>query len=64
MTLDWAKQELRRRKAEQEAVQSDGTWDAFAAMKRAWAFRRKAMGYSRAKARAWMDIAERNGGIP
>ena len=57
MTLDWAKEELRVRAKEQSQAEIDGTFDVFAAMKREWAFRRKRMGYSRAKANAWLDIA-------
>lgn len=59
MTLEWARDEVMRRRKEQAAVEIDGSWEAFALMKRDWAGRRKRMGYSRAKARAWIEIAER-----
>lgn len=58
MTIEWAREELIRRREEQAAAEADGTWETFAQMKRAWAFRRKDIGYSRAKARAWLEIAE------
>lgn len=58
MSIEWAREEVIRRRRELSAVEADGSWEAFATMKRSWAFRRKDMGYSRAKARAWLEIAE------
>jgi len=58
MSIEWAREELCRRLKEQAEVEADGTWDAFARMKRAWRYRRKEMGFGRAKARAWLEIAE------
>lgn len=58
MTIEWAREELTLRRQEQAAAEADGTWETFAQMKRAWAFRRREIGFSRAKVRAWLEIAE------
>lgn len=62
MTLEWARTELATRRAEEAAAEAEGTWDAFAAMKRRRSYRRKGMGYSRSKAKAWLEIVEREEG--
>jgi len=59
MTIDWAMQELKIRRQEEREAEEIGTWEAFAAMKRRRSYRRKDMGYSRTKAKAWIEIAER-----
>lgn len=59
MSVEWARHELAMRRREDAETQADGSWDAFARMKRTWAKRRKEMGFSRAKAKAWLEIAER-----
>lgn len=58
MTIEWAREELRIRREEERIAEEDGTWEAFAAMKRRRSYRRKDMGYSRTKARAWLELAE------
>lgn len=58
MSIDLAIAELRRRRAEQAEAERDGSWEAFAAMKRTWGFRRKReFGWPRAKMKAWLEIA-------
>lgn len=58
MTIDWAMQELKIRRQEEREAEEIGTWEAFAAMKRRRSYRRKDMGYSRTKAKAWLELAE------
>jgi hypothetical protein len=58
MTIEWARKELKIRCQEDRDAEEDGTWEAFAAMKRRRSYRRKDMGYSRTKARAWLELAE------
>lgn len=58
MTLEWAIEELKIRRKEDKEVEEDGSWEAFAQMKRKRSFRRKAMKYSRSKAKAWLEVAE------
>lgn len=58
MTLEWAIEELKIRRKEDQDAEKDGSWEAFAQMKRTRSFRRKAMKYSRSKAKAWLEVAE------
>lgn len=58
MTVEWGMQEIKIRRKEEKEAEEDGSWEAFARMKRIRSYRRKAMGYSRSKAKAWMEIAE------
>jgi len=58
MTLAWGMEEIKIRRKEEKQAEEDGSWEAFAQMKRTRSYRRKAMGYSRSKAKAWMEIAE------
>jgi hypothetical protein len=58
MTLEWAIEEIKIRRKEDKQAEEDGSWEAFAQMKRTRSFRRKAIGYSRTKAKAWMEVAE------
>jgi len=59
MTIEWARDELKIRRQEEIDAEADGTWEAWASMKRRRSYRRKDMKYSRTKARAWMELAER-----
>ena len=58
MTLEWAIEELKIRRKEDQDAEEDGSWETFSRMKRTRAYRRKAMGYSRSKAKAWIEVAE------
>ena len=58
MTVEWGMEEIKIRRKEEKEAEEDGSWEAFARMKRTRSYRRKAMGYSRSKAKAWMEIAE------
>lgn len=58
MTLEWAIEELKIRRKEDQDAEEDGSWETFSQMKRTRAYRRKAMGYSRSKAKAWLEVAE------
>ncbi|AKR57995.1 hypothetical protein GCM10011321_31700 [Youhaiella tibetensis] len=66
-SLEWGFRELDLRRAEDgrfpvEPVRGTAEWDEFARMKRARARRRKAMGFSRAHARSWVNEAARREG--
>jgi hypothetical protein len=61
MSLDIALEELSQRQREQAAVETIGTWDAFAAMKHARALRRRQLKWPRSKMKAWLAIAEQHG---
>lgn len=68
-SLEWGYRELELRRAEDtrfpmEPPRGTPEWDAFARMKRARASRRKAMGFSRARARDWVAEAARREGRP
>jgi hypothetical protein len=52
MSLTWAKFEIAERAREEAEAQ---TPEAYAAMKRRWADRRRAEGYSRSQARALLE---------
>lgn len=58
MTIEWGINEIKARKQEEIDAEADGSWEAWAAMKRRRSYRRKSMGYSRSKAKAWMEVAE------
>jgi hypothetical protein len=59
MSIDVALEELRTRRAEEAEAEAIGTWEAWAAMKAKRGFRRRrVLGWSRSKVKAWMDIAE------
>ncbi len=59
MSIEWAREEIKIRHHEEKEAEADGSWEAWAAMKRRRSYRRKDMGYSRTKAKAWIEIAER-----
>lgn len=66
-SLEWGYRELDLRRAEDSRFPVDPArdseeWDEFARMKRARARRRKAMGFSRAHARSWVEEAARREG--
>jgi hypothetical protein len=58
MTIDVALEELRRRRAEEAEAERNGTWEAWCKMKKQRGFRRRQIGWSRSKMRAWLEIAE------
>jgi hypothetical protein len=58
MTIEWGINEIKIRKQEELEAEENGSWEAWATMKRRRAYRRKSMGYSRSKAKAWMEVAE------
>jgi hypothetical protein len=58
MTIEWGIEEIKIRRKEDEDAEQDGSWENFSRMKRIRAYRRKAMGYSRSKAKAWMEVAQ------
>ena len=59
MSIDIAIEELHRRRVEQAAAEQDGSWEAYAEMKQKWGRRRREIGWTRSKMRAWLDVAER-----
>ncbi|QMV00143.1 hypothetical protein GHV40_00970 [Devosia sp. D6-9] len=67
-SLEWGYRELDLRRAEDsrfpvEPARDSEEWKAFARMKRARARRRKTMGFSRARARDWVEEAARREGL-
>jgi len=57
--IDLALEELRLRRIEAATAEKDGSWEAWARMKRARSLRRRDLGWSRSNMKAWLDIAER-----
>jgi|JI10StandDraft_1071094.scaffolds.fasta_scaffold288258_2 hypothetical protein len=60
MSIDIARDELAIRRKEDADAEADGTWEFFSRMKRERAYRRKAIGWSRGKMNAWLQVAERS----
>lgn len=58
MSIEIALEELRVRRAEEAEAEADGSWEAWARMKNKRAFRRRrVLQWSRAKTKAWLQIA-------
>lgn len=64
MSIEIAIEELRVRRAEEAEAEADGSWDAWAAMKSKRGYRRRrVLQWSRAKTKAWLQIAAEHEGV-